>query len=134
MNVIAERIADFLKEYPPFNNLSFEELKIVASSIRVINLEKNKTLFQINDVLHDSFYVVSSGVINLSVISDAEETLLNKCVEGDIFGLRPFFAKNNYMMTAKAREESVVYAIPIAIFRPFVAQNGEVLNFLLESG
>ncbi len=133
MNVIAERIADFLKEYPPFNNLSFEELKIVASSIRVINLEKNKTLFQINDVLHDSFYVVSSGVINLSVISDAEETLLNKCVEGDIFGLRPFFAKNNYMMTAKAREESVVFAIPIAIFRPFVAQNGEVLNFLLES-
>ncbi len=133
MNVIAERIADFLKEFPPFNNLSFEELTIVSSSIRVINLEKNKTLFQINDVLHESFYVVASGVINLSVISDAEETLLNKCVEGDIFGLRPFFAKNNYMMTAKAREESVVYAIPIAIFRPFVAQNSDVLNFLLES-
>jgi len=69
----------------------------------------------------------------LSVISDAEETLLNKCVEGDVFGLRPFFAKNNYMMTAKAREESIVYAIPIATFRPFVAQNGDVLNFLLES-
>ncbi|MBC7607411.1 MAG: CBS domain-containing protein, partial [Burkholderiales bacterium] len=89
--------------------------------------------FQINDLLHDSFYVVASGVINLFVISDAEETLLNKCLEGDIFGLRPFFAKNNYMMSAKAREESVVYAIPIAVFRPFVAQNAEVLNFLLES-
>ena len=133
MNVIAERIADFLKEYSPFNNLSLEELKIVASSIRVINLEKNKVLFQINDALHDSFYVVASGVINLSVISDAEETLLNKCIEGDVFGLRPFFAKNNYMMTAKAREECVIYAIPIATFRPFVAQNSEVLNFLLES-
>ncbi len=133
MNVIAERIADFLKEYSPFNNLSLEELKIVASSIRVINLEKNKVLFQINDALHDSFYVVASGVINLSVISDAEETLLNKCIEGDVFGLRPFFAKNNYMMTAKAREECVIYAIPIATFRPFVAQNAEVLNFLLES-
>lgn len=133
MNVIAERIADFLKEYPPFNNLSLDELKIVASSIRVISLEKHKVLFQINDTLHDSFYVVASGVINLSVISDAEETLLNKCVEGDVFGLRPFFAKNNYMMTAKAREESVIYAIPIATFRPFVAQNAEVLNFLLES-
>jgi CBS domain-containing protein len=47
--------------------------------------------------------------------------------------LRPFFAKNNYMMTAKAREECLVYAIPIATFRPFVAQNSEVLNFLLES-
>ncbi|WP_426094545.1 DUF294 nucleotidyltransferase-like domain-containing protein [Flavobacterium sp. DSR2-3-3] len=133
MNTIAEHIADFLKEYPPFNHLTFGELSEIAMSIRVVNLEKHKTLFQINDVLHDSFYVVASGVINLSIIADAEETLLNKCTEGDIFGLRPFFAKNNYMMTAKAREESIVYAIPIAKFRPFVADNSEVLNFLLES-
>ncbi|MGO4906383.1 DUF294 nucleotidyltransferase-like domain-containing protein [Flavobacterium sp. W20_MBD1_R3] len=133
MNSIAEHIADFLKEFQPFNYLTFEELSEIAASIRVINLEKHKTLFQINDLLHDSFYLVSSGAINLSIIADAEETLLNKCTEGDIFGLRPFFAKNNYMMTAKAREESIVYAIPIATFRPFVANNFEVLNFLLES-
>ena len=133
MNTIAEHIADFLKKYPPFDNLSFQELSEIATSIRVVNLEKHKTLFQINDVLHDSFYVVASGVTNLSVIADAEETLLNKCVAGDIFGLRPFFAKNNYMMTAKAREESIIYAIPIATFRPFVANNSEVLDFLLHS-
>lgn len=133
MNTIAERIADFLKEYPPFNNLTFIELSEIASNIRVINLEKHQTLFQVNDTLHDSFYVVANGTINLSVISDAEETLLNKCQQGDIFGLRPFFAKNNYMMTAKAREESIIYAIPIATFRPFVANNSLVLNFLLES-
>jgi CBS domain-containing protein len=133
MNTIAEHIADFLKEYQPFDNLTFQELSEIATSIRVVNLEKHKTLFQIDDVLHDSFYVVASGVINLSVIADAEETLLNKCHEGDVFGLRPFFAKNNYMMTAKAREESIVYAIPIATFRPFVANNSEVLDFLLES-
>ncbi len=133
MNAIAERIADFLKQFPPFNNLTFEELTIVATSLRVVSLPKHKVLFQINDALHDSFYVVASGVVNLSVISDADETLLNKCVEGDIFGLRPFFAKNNYQMTAKARDESIVYAIPIDTFRPFVAKNAEVLNFLLES-
>jgi CBS domain-containing protein len=133
MNTIAEQIADFLKEYAPFDNLTIQELSEIAASIRVMNLEKNKILFQIDDALHDSFYVVASGVINLSVISDAEETLLNRCQVGDIFGLRPFFAKNNYMMTAKAREESIVYAIPIATFRPFVANNTNVLNFLLES-
>ena len=115
MNAIIDRIAGFLKNYPPFNYLSADELKIVASSIHVINLEKDKTLFKIDDSLHDSFYTVASGIINLSVIADAEETFLNKCVTGDVFGLRPFFAKNNYMMTAKAREECVVFAIPIAI-------------------
>ncbi|MFB3386946.1 DUF294 nucleotidyltransferase-like domain-containing protein [Flavobacterium sp. LAR06] len=133
MNTIAEHIADFLKEYPPFDNLTFQELSDIATNIRVINLEKHTVLFQNNDVLHDSFYVVASGVINLTTIADAEETIINKCHEGDIFGLRPFFAKNNYMMTAKAREESIIYAIPIAIFRPFVANNSDVLNFLLES-
>lgn len=133
MNTIAEHIADFLKEYPPFNNLTFQELYDIATNIRVINLEKQAILFQNDDILHDSFYVVSSGIINLTTIADAEETIINKCHEGDIFGLRPFFAKNNYMMTAKAREDSIVYAIPIAVFRPFVANNSDVLNFLLES-
>jgi CBS domain-containing protein len=133
MNTVAERIADFLKEYPPFDNLSFGELAEIASNIRVLHLEKHQTLFQINDVLHECFYVVASGTINLSVISDAEETLLHKCLQGEIFGLRPFFAKNNYMMTSKAREESIIYAIPIVTFRPFVSNNSLVLNFLLES-
>jgi len=133
MNTIAEHIADFLKEYPPFNNISFQELAEIATNIRVINLEKHAVLFENNDPLHDSFYVVASGVVNLTTIADAEETIINKCHEGNIFGLRPFFAKNNYMMTAKAREESIIYAIPIAVFRPFVANNSDVLNFLLEN-
>lgn len=133
MNTIAAHIADFLKEYSPFDHLTIEELSEIAANIRVVNLQKHKSLFQINDLVHDSFYVVASGVIDLSIIADAEETILNKCHVGSIFGLRPFFAKNNYRMTAKAREESIVYAIPIAIFRPFLANNTEVLNFLLEN-
>ena len=132
-NSIAARIADFLKSFPPFSTLSYEDLLLIVNDIKVVPLDKHQSLFQVNDPLHDSFYVVATGVINLSVISDAEETLLNKCKPGDIFGLRPFFAKNNYMMTAKAREDSIVYAIPIETFRPFVAQYTEVLNFLLES-
>jgi CBS domain-containing protein len=133
MNIIAGQIAEFLKNYAPFNQLTSDELNEIASNVRVINLEKKQTLFKINDALHDSFYVVASGVVNISVIADAEESIINKCHEGTIFGLRPFFAKNKYKMTAKAREESLVYAIPIAVFKPLLANNSEVLNFLLES-
>lgn len=132
-SAIAQRVADFLKDYEPFTFLSHDDLIKITNSIRVVNLEKHKSLFQINDLLHDTFYVVASGAIHLTVISDADESLLNKCYPGDIFGLRPFFAKNNYQMTAKAREESILYAIPIEVFKPYVAQNSEVLNFLLES-
>ncbi len=133
MNAIAARIADFLKEYQPFKALSTDELMEVALSVHVINIEKNKTLFKSNDALHDSFYVVFSGLIALSVITDAEETLLNRAAMGNVFGLRPFFGKNNYLMTAKAREESVILAIPVEKFKSFVAKHTSVLNFLLES-
>lgn len=130
---IAENIANFIKDYKPFSFLSFEDLKIIAKKIRVIHLDKNQTLFKVNDNLHEFFYVMNSGVVHLTVIADADETLLNKSYPGDIFGLRPFFAKNNYQMTAKANEESILYAIPIDSFKPFVAQNAEILNYLLES-
>ncbi|SHF13806.1 CBS domain-containing protein [Flavobacterium fontis] len=132
-NAIAYRVADFLKDFEPFNFLSYDELVVIAQSIRVLNLDKNKTLFQINDALHDSFYVVAHGIIQLMVVSDAEEMLLNKCHAGDIFGLRPFFAKNNYQMTAKAKDDCIVYAIPITVFKPYVSKNQAVLDFLLES-
>ena len=132
-NSIAVRVAEFLKDFKPFMYLNFADLIEISNSVKVLNLEKDKSLFQINDHLHDSFYVLNSGVVHLTVISDSEEVLLNKCYAGDIFGLRPFFAKNNYQMNAKAREESIIYAIPIDVFKPYLAQNSEILNFLLES-
>jgi len=132
-NPIAERITDFLKNFPPFSSIHYQDLLMIAKSSTVLYLEKNETLFKIHDVTHSFFYVVHSGAVGLSVTSDTDDVLIDKCDEGDILGLRPFFAKDNYLMTAKAREESIIYAIPIAVFKPFVAENSEVLSFLLES-
>jgi CBS domain-containing protein len=132
-NAIAERIADFLKNFPPFSSLSFAELVTIATEINVLHLEKNNILFKVGDQTHPYFYIVKEGAIGLSVTSDADEALIDKCDEGDILGLRPFFAKDNYLMTAKAREESLLYAIPIELFKPYVSQNQAVLSFLLES-
>ena len=132
-NSIAERITDFLKHYPPFSTLEYSKVLEISKSCQVLYLEKNQTLFKINDPTHAFFYVVASGAIGLSITSDTDDVLIDKCDEGDILGLRPFFAKNNYLMTAKAREESIVYAIPIETFKPYVAANPDVLSFLLES-
>ena len=132
-SVITQHIADFLKKFQPFNFLSNDDLIGIANSIKIINLEKNQLLFKINDSLHNCFYVVQSGLIHLTYISDAEENIIGKCYEGEVFGLRPFFAKTNYQMNAKAREESLVMAIPIEVFKPLMTHNNEILDFLLES-
>lgn len=132
-NTIAVRIFDFLKDFHPFSELQKNELIQVAEQCSVLYLEKNEILFKINDVTHEDFYVVASGAMGLLVNSDVDEILIDKCDEGDILGLRPFFANDNYLMTAKAREESILYAIPISVFKPIALQNQDVLNFLLQS-
>ena len=132
-NSLALRMADFLKNYPPFELIPNDRLIEIANHIKVIYLKKNQTLFKINDVLHDYFYIVREGNVGLLLTSDMEESLIDKCDEGDLIGLRPFFAKNNYFMTAKAIEESLLYAIPIEIFKPFVVEFPKVMDFLLES-
>lgn len=132
-NPVAEQIADFLKHFPPFNSLGYEDLNSIAQQSRVLYLEKNQILFKGGDALHDDFYIVKDGAVGLSLTSDIEETLIDKCDEGDILGLRPFFAKNNYLMTARARDEAIVYGIPIGVFRPYAEKYQAVLNFLLES-
>ena len=132
-NPIAERITDFLKQFHPFSSIEYVDLLNIAKSARVVYLEKKEILFKINDSTHDCFYVVANGAVGLSLTSDSDEVLIDKCDEGDILGLRPFFAKDNYLMTAKAREESILYAIPIEAFKPIVANNISVLNFVLQS-
>ena len=132
-NSIALRISAFLKQHIPFSELSDQDLFDISLSINVLSLEKNETLFKIGDVLHDNFYVVASGLVHISLISDAEENLIGKPSVGEVFGLRPFFAKNNYATTAKAFQDSIIYAIPISIFKPFIANNTKVLDFLLQN-
>lgn len=132
-NPVAQSIVDFLKHFPPFSFLESAELSSIAEHSKIIYLEKNQILFKGGDATHTDFYIVKDGAVGLSITSDAEETLIDKCDEGDILGLRPFFAKNDYLMTAKAREEAIICAVPIAVFQPYVTANSKVLEFLLES-
>ena len=132
-NSIAENIATFLKQYEPFNFIEYSDLKAIVLDSNILTLQKGKTLFKINDELHDSFYIVYSGVVHLTKVLDAEEVLHSKCYSGNLFGLRPFFAKNNYVLKATANEDAVLYAIPIAVFKPYLTKYTAVLDYFLEN-
>lgn len=132
-NPVAQNVADFLKHFPPFSYLQAAELYDIAQHCRLLYLEKNEALFKGGTPIHTDFYIVKDGVIGLSLTSDAEEMLIDRCDEGDILGLRPFFAKNDYLMTARAREDALVYALPIIVFESYISANQQILNFMLES-
>ncbi|MDT0648384.1 DUF294 nucleotidyltransferase-like domain-containing protein [Zunongwangia sp. F260] len=133
-NTISARIADFLKDFPPFSLLEEKHLLTISKEVKVIYMEKGKPVFRKGEKGHEHFYIVNKGAIDLQKIKEnGEAETIDKCDEGDIFGLRPLFAKENYLINADTDEESILYAIPISIFKPIAESNSPVGNFLIES-
>lgn len=133
-NSIAARIADFLENYPPFSLLEKSELLKISESITVFYFEAGRMIFRKDEQVHDKFYIVQKGAVDLQKVEESKEPeTIDKCDEGDIFGLRPLFAKENYQINAITDEESVIYGIPLNLFKPYAINNPEVGDFLMES-
>lgn len=130
-NLISERVADFLRRYPPFEELTALDLERLSLEVEIVYKEKGGFVFKEGEATHPYFYVVNKGAVDLRRTETAE--MVDICDEGDIFGLRPLMAGDQYRLEARAREESILYAIPIETFRPFVTTYEEVGNFLIES-
>lgn len=130
-NTISHRVADFLKSFPPFNMLEEKDMETLAKEITIVYKEKDSIVFSEDDYPHPHFYVVNKGAIVLK--RNTENGIMDVCDEGDVFGLRPLMAHENYRMEARAQEESILYAIPIDIFKPYAKQNNAVGDFLIES-
>ncbi|WP_299432886.1 DUF294 nucleotidyltransferase-like domain-containing protein [uncultured Aquimarina sp.] len=132
-NTIAERIQDFLKQFPPFSMLEKKELLVISSQIRVLYLEKGTYVFKQDEKCHDEFYIVREGAVGLYRDTEYDQDLVDICDSGDMFGLRIMIIKKDYRMSAKADEESIIYAIPSSVFKPFIDESKEVNKFLLET-
>lgn len=130
-NTIAERIYDFLKLHPPFNALSQKELYKIATHVRVLYIEEGEYIFKCNEEIHKHFYIVKEGAIG--IYNENESFIVDKCDEGDIFGLRALIRKNDYMLTAKSVEESIVYSISSEILTNIIETNLEANKFLIAS-
>ncbi|WP_435132556.1 DUF294 nucleotidyltransferase-like domain-containing protein [Formosa sp. A9] len=132
-NTIAERVADFIKHFPPFDLLNKNQLLDISKEVKIKYLDKDNTIYSANSNLHDQFYMIYKGAVKLKkVINDKLETI-DKFDEGDVFGLRPLFANENYAITAITEEETILYCIPIDIFKPIIEQNKQVNQYLIES-
>jgi len=132
-NTIADRVADFLKRFPPFHLLSEDQLRRISTQVKIQYVEKSTVIYAQNETLHDQFYVINKGAVSLKKDIGGTMQTVDKFDEGDLFGLRPIFAKEHYEIAAKADEECILYAIPIDIFKPLAVQNKKVGQFLIES-
>ncbi len=132
-NTIAERIADFLKRFPPFDLLKKNQLLEIAVQVTIKYLDKGQVIYNQNDALHQHFYIIHKGAVSLKKTINNTSEVIDKFDEGDVFGLRPLFAQENYAITSITEEECILYSIPIEVFKPMAEKNKEVGKYLLES-
>jgi CBS domain-containing protein len=132
-NSIAERIYDFLREFPPFDLLSSNDLMEISKEVKIIYVETGTSIFKKNDKQHSFFYVVRNGAIGLYREDNNVVKMVEICDAGDIFGIRPLITNENYILTATANEEAIVYGIPISIFQSVAESNKKINKFLITS-
>ncbi|MFD1614405.1 DUF294 nucleotidyltransferase-like domain-containing protein [Gelatiniphilus marinus] len=130
-NSIAERVRDFLKIYPPFDLLNAKKLLDIAKEVVIIYLEKGDVLFKEGANFNNHFYMVRDGAISLTNANKNDQEIVSISDTGDIFGVRPLVAQENYKLTASAHEESIVYGIPIGSFQQAAENNSKVYKYLI---
>lgn len=121
MNEIVHRINDFLKEFPPFSYLEKDELFGISGKVVVKFFEKGETIYEENTAPHPVIYVVNKGAVSLS--NKARNILVETCDEGDLFGLRPLLTDSEYVFTAEASEDCILYTLRTDLLKPLLSRN-----------
>lgn len=129
-NTIPTRVADFMKGHPPFNLLPATDLYQVATRVVVQYAAEGETIFTQGQPLLAYFYLVREGSVDLIREGQDKDQLIDRCGEGEVFGIRALLAEEHYALSCRASEELLLYAIPTAVFEPFWQNNARVAYYL----
>lgn len=129
-NVIPERITHFLKGHPPFNTFSHDTLQQMARQTMVLFREKGAYIFRENDPPVPYIYIVKQGAVALLRGQGPDEVLVDICEEGGLFGLRALLAQDDYALSARAEEESLIFQLPYRGFESCFLENPQAAHFL----
>lgn len=128
-NVIVNRVAEFLKKFPPFSFLEKEDLETVAKSVEIQFLEKGETLFRQGEAAKPHFFILKEGSIQLVETILEKQEIKEICDEGDVFGVLALLGKRPYLLSSIASENALVYAIPVDVFEKILEKNSRVALF-----
>ncbi len=122
---VVEGVAEFLLRFPPFEFLEPADLRALAARVSVRQVPAGTVLFRQGTQPADEFYMVRQGTVS-TYLEGPPRLLVDVCDEGDLFGVRPLIAREAYLATAEAKEDSVLYVIPVAAAEPHLRSNPKV--------
>ena len=127
-SAIILRVADFLKGFPPFSYLADEALLELARSGRVQFCEKGEILFDQGTTHGRYFYVINKGSVRL--VRGEVQKLSDLRGPGDFVGAGAVLGEESHTDSALVDEDSILYALDVAVFTRLCAESPRVSRFL----
>jgi CBS domain-containing protein len=113
---ISVRIADFLKDYPPFEFLDISQLRDLAGKSKVKFHEDGEFVFSQGQPRDKWLYVIQKGNVRVIEEGPEGETLVDLRGPGDLLGLQGIRSEEPYLHTCKTDTEAILYGLPRALF------------------
>ncbi len=129
-SVIRYRVADFLREHPPFDVISLEDLLAFSGGGRVVFHEDDIYLFRKGQTRESALWIVQQGRIEMLDETPVGEQLRDVLGPGDILGLRRHAADATYQRTARTATEVILYSFDLIAFDALVGKYPEAGRFL----
>lgn len=125
-SAIAHRVADFLKQHPPFEYMEDEDVLMLAARGRVKFHEVDEFLLWQKAAHGPHVFVIQRGTVSLW---DNEE-LRDMHGPGDMVGLDRFHGAAEVLYSAKSSAEVVVYALEAAAFGEVLAKYPQAQRYI----
>jgi len=126
MEVELLEIQDFIRQYPPFDQLSEEALVEATNSIEISYFRADSTILDFNDTINELF-MIRSGIVE---VYRRNGDLYNRLDQGKLFGQMGLLTNNKVRFPAKSLKDSLLYCIPEHIFHQFCERYESFADFV----
>ena len=108
---ISYRVADFLKQYPPFQAMADDDVLALAGSGRVRFHERNEHILSQGEGHKQHVFVIQQGVVSLWGETNGVFELRDVRGPGDLLGVERFNGAPACLHSARAATDVVIYAL-----------------------
>ena len=125
-NVIPDRIATALRQFPPFSMFEDTAVRDIAHIAKVRVLTEGDAVWKQGDPPGDEVLFLARG--RVEYFQDSE--LIDVRDVGDILGLSAQHAAEPYRVTARAAEDSILYTLPWLQVREMITANDQARYYV----
>lgn len=129
-SVIRHRVADFLKQFPPFDEAPFAELMDLAGAGRVQFMESETYVYWRSKPWPDRVWVIQQGAVELLDEAAGEDRRIDLLGSGDCLGLERYLGDKVAATAARTASDVILYSFEARAFDDFRVRNPRVSRFI----